>query len=119
MVNALMTNMMIDSQLITLSSSSVSFLESLCVFQPLLHAIAETHIGNRQNEECDRDCYPKNVFHKILQSLFRVLLPRTFFTPPTTKPSQPLRCSDLSSKHLARQTRVMADWETFGATYKT
>jgi hypothetical protein len=91
MVNALMTNMMIDSQLISLSSSSVSFLESLCVFQPLLHAIAETHIGNRQGEECDRDCYPKNVFHKILQVLNDALFTTRLPYVPATKPGQAKR----------------------------
>src|SRR5690348_8454821 len=47
-VNALTTSMIIDSVLISLSS---------------LQAIAKLHVSNRQSEECDRDCDPKNVLH--------------------------------------------------------
>jgi hypothetical protein len=28
-----------------------------------LHSIAEVYVANRQDKECDRDCYPKKVLH--------------------------------------------------------
>jgi hypothetical protein len=56
MVAALITSMMIDSRLINFFSQSL-------FPAPLLHAIAETNIGDRQSEKCNRHCYPKNVFH--------------------------------------------------------
>jgi hypothetical protein len=36
-----------------------------CFDFPLLHAIAEAHVGHRCGEEYDRDSDPKNILHGL------------------------------------------------------
>ena len=50
MVNAQTVSMMVDS---------------VCIVPPLLHALAEAHIANRNNKKCDRQYCEKNVLHKL------------------------------------------------------
>jgi hypothetical protein len=33
-----------------------------------LHTIAKIYVANGHGEEGDRDCYPKNVLHGVLQN---------------------------------------------------
>jgi hypothetical protein len=39
-------------------------------FSPLLHAIAEANVGDRQSEKRNRYSDPKDVFHHLLRKIF-------------------------------------------------